>query len=130
MLKRIIDTNAAWQEIVTLGNKHAGVTTFQVTLDSDYKKRSVDQNAYFHKICDIVAKAKGNSAAWWKQEFKILFGIKIIHYSLDGTPSVVLVSTSEYKTTEMNDFITMITAWCAENDLQILSPEEFNNKGA
>ena len=129
MLKKIIDTKAAWNEIVALGNKHAGVTTFQVTLDSDYKKRSVDQNAYFHKICDIVAKAKGNSAGYWKSCFKQEFGLKNVMVGLDQQPFVEVVSTSDYTTTQMNDFITMITAWCAENDLDILSPEEFNNKG-
>lgn len=129
MLKKIVHTKSDWQEIVTLGNKYAGITSFAITLDSDYKKRSLDQNAYFHKICQIVANKKGSSAAYWKSCFKQEFGLKNVLVGLDQQPFVEVVSTTDYTTQQMNDFITMITAWCAENDLQILSPEEFFNKG-
>ena len=127
-MKLIINNQADWNKLQAMANKAIGVKPFQVELKTDYKKRSNNQNAYLHKIFEIVAKANGSSATFWKNAFKYEFGKKTVQIGLDKQPFIVVESTSEYTTAELADFITLITAYCASHlDLQILTPEEFNN---
>lgn len=129
MLKKVINTKQDWQYILGLVDKVLGIKPFQVTLDTEFQKRSSKQNRYLHKIFEIIAESQGSTKEHWKAAFKEKHGIKLVYVGLDEQPFVETVSTGDYTPEQLAGFIEIITAHCAEHfDLQILSAEEYLNK--
>lgn len=126
MHKQVIKTRADWSNILSLVEKVVGVKPFEVTLDTNYQKKTTPQLRYIHEVFKVIEQQRGRTQDFWKAKLKESLGVKLVHFDLDDTPFVEVVSLKDYNKEQMADFITKVQEYCArELDLQILTPEEY-----
>jgi len=96
----------------------------------DYKSpRSLDQNAMFHGLCTDIAdawnatRAENTTPEAVKRDLKVTYGLIVTEYSpVTDKRSARLVSTADYKASEMADLITATLAWAADNGIPLPDP--------
>lgn len=88
-----------------------------ITIERGRKKRSLNQNAFFHGAflqgCHQMFTEAGNemSQNMVKEALKRKFGLKVPVKMPDGSEEYEPKSTAEYTTGEIEDFMDKIRAW-------------------
>ena len=135
-LIKIIKTQQDWREFAYTVLQFVGKTPFKVTATSELK-RSKDQNAWLHKLFEIISqqiprteKANDGTARYWKAYCKEKLGKKIVHLDLDDQPFVEVVGTRDYSPEELSDFIEKIRAhFLRQFEIDLPEPNNEDNYG-
>lgn len=105
-----------------------------------YKKRTIDQNAYWHAgICIPMSEENGDTQTYWHKYLKIKFILKriigrepdidkIINYGRFDEIADMLTTTS-LSTSEHCNITSEIRSWVSmEYGIYLLTPEEYHEK--
>jgi len=85
---------------------------WSVTIKPWQKKRSLPQNALFHKWTGIIAQEIGDDAKSVKEELKAMFAPRVEHVSqITKLPTLRPKNTSDMTAAEMAAFMTAVQAW-------------------
>tara|TARA_R110000803_G_scaffold79043_2_gene144422 strand:+ start:199 stop:651 length:453 start_codon:yes stop_codon:yes gene_type:complete len=135
----IIATQADWKNFVDLVRPYIARTTFEVTADSDYQKRTGKQNRYIHVIFGIIAKeyqakypSEANEARctpkFWKDFCKSNWGFRNTWTDLEDREFKETRSTADYSRAEETEFIEKIRAEILMHPklgFNLLTPDEW-----
>jgi len=111
-------------------NQHRGGRV-EIIIQKEKKKRSNDQNAYFHGVVIPMITQRLKDLGTFITKEKVKDMLKARYLALDepigdeGECISIVRDTSELSTIEFMDFISQIVQWAAEIlDLQIPEPNE------
>ena len=96
-------------------------TRLSVEVKRFYKKRSLPQNSYLHKVFSIIASHLGYNDYEVKEMMKHMF---LLYYDHNDLPFIK--STSKLDTLEFEVFSEQVRRWAAEFDgINIMTPGEY-----